>query len=165
MDKLRTLLPLTIKSLRGEMKKSRFKIWLRAVLFVLFGSLFTFYFFRDIPKGYFSWGWVAIVFLLFAPVGLLMSRIIPMQVDEKSGAVTLSLDRIYLILIWVLVIAKLIASRIAALTTISDVIMCAILGIMFGRLGRIGLRVRSLRVQYRLTINNKKAPFRVRGAP
>jgi hypothetical protein len=61
--------------------------------------------------------------------------------------VTLSLDRTYLVLIWVLVIAKLIASHIPSLITISDVIMCSILGIMFGRLGGIGLRVRGLKHQ------------------
>ena len=55
MDKIFTLL----KSLRGEMKKSRFKIWLRAFLFLQFSLLFSFYFFRDIGRGYFSWEWVA----------------------------------------------------------------------------------------------------------
>ncbi len=137
-----------IQSFRGEMKKSRFKIWLRAGLFVIFGSLFTFYFFRDIGDGYFTWGWAALLFVLFIPVGFLLSRIVPMQADLEARAVTLSLDKFYLVLIWVLVIAKLIASRVPWLVTISDVIMCAILGIMFGRLGGIGLRVRQLKTQH-----------------
>lgn len=132
------------------MKKSRFKIWLRALLFVLFGSLFTFYFIRDIGNRYFTCGWMAILFLLFIPIGFWISRIVPMQVDEEARAVTLSLDRIYLILVWVLVILKLITSRITALITISDILMCAILGIMFGRLGGIGTRVRGLKRQYGL---------------
>jgi predicted Na+-dependent transporter len=138
----------SIQSFRGEMKKSRFKIWLRAGLFVIFGSLFTFYFFRDIGDGYFTWGWAALLFVLFIPVGFLLSRIVPMQADLEARAVTLSLDKFYLVLIWVLVIAKLIASRVPWLVTISDVIMCAILGIMFGRLGGIGLRVRQLKTQH-----------------
>ena len=33
-----------LKSLRGEMKKSRFKIWLRAFLFVQFSAIFCLYF-------------------------------------------------------------------------------------------------------------------------
>src|SRR5512138_1213067 len=99
-----------LQLVRRDMKKSRFKIWLRALLFVLFGSLFTFYFLRDIGNGYFTWGWMIILFLLFIPIGFLMSRIVPMRVDEEARAVTLSLDRIYLILIWVLVIVKLITS-------------------------------------------------------
>jgi predicted permease len=139
-----------VKSFRREMKKSRFKIWLRALLFVLFGSLFAFYFFRDIGNSHFTWGWTAALFTLFVPIGFLMSRLVPMRVDEEARAVTLSLDRIYLILIWVLVIVKLITSRITALVTISDIIMCAILGIMFGRLGGIGTRVRGLKRQYGL---------------
>lgn len=138
----------SIKSLRGEMKKSRFKIWLRAGLFIIFGALFTFYFFRDTANGYFTWAWTALLFVVFVPVGFLLGRIVPMQVDMASKAVILSLDRFYLVLIWVLVIAKLIVSHIPSLVTISDVIMCAILGIMFGRLGGIGLRVRQLKIEH-----------------
>ena len=138
----------SIKSFRGEMKKSRFKIWLRAGLFFIFGTLFMFYFVRDIHNGYFNWGWTALLFVLFIPVGFLLSRVVPMKADVEVRAVTLSLDKFYLVLIWVLVIAKLIASRIPSLVTISDVIMCAILGIMFGRLGGIGVRVRQLKRQH-----------------
>ena len=138
----------SIKSFRGEMKKSRFKIWLRAGLFIIFGTLFTFYFFRDTSNGYFNWVWTALLFALFIPVGFWMSRIVPMQADDSVKAVTLSFDRTYFILIWVLVIAKWIASRIPVLITASDVIMCVILGIMFGRLGGIGLRVRQLKMQH-----------------
>lgn len=143
-------IPSKVKSFRREMKKSRFKIWLRALLFVLFGSLFTFYLLRDIGNGYFTWGWTTILFMLFIPIGFWMSRLVPMRVGEEARAVTLSLDHIYLILIWVLVIVKLITSQITALITISDIIMCAILGIMFGRLGGIGTRVGELKIRYGL---------------
>lgn len=139
-----------LKSLRGEMKKSRFKIWLRAALFIQFGGLFSFYLSRDIHQGYFTWSWAALVFISFVPLGFLMSHIVPMQVDMESRAVTLSLDRIYLILIWVLVIAKGIAGHIPSLLVISDVLMCIILGVMFGRLGGIGTRVRQLKLRYGL---------------
>ena len=139
-----------LTSLRVEMKKSRFKIWLRAVLFVQFGVLFTFYFDRDITNGYFSWIWAVMLFMLFIPAGFWMSRLVPMQVDYQSKAVTLSLDRVYLILIWVLVITKLIAGQIPRLVPVSDGIMCAILGIMCGRLGGIGLRVHHLKMEHGL---------------
>jgi hypothetical protein len=151
MDNLQISLPASLKAFRHEMKKSRFKIWLRAVLFFLFGSLFMFYFIRDIADQHFTWGWVSILFVAFIPVGFLLSRIVPMQVDTDAKAVTLSLDRTYLVLIWVLVIAKLIASHIPVLIPLSDVIMCAILGIMFGRLGGIGLRVRGLKSMHGFT--------------
>jgi hypothetical protein len=144
MDKLFTFL----KSFRGEMKKSRFKIWLRAFLFLQFSAMFSLYFFRDIENEYFSWEWVALLFTLFIPVGFLMSLIVPMKADLELRAVTLSLDRIYLFLIWLLVIAKLIIGRIPPFTPEADFIMCAIMGIMFGRLGGIGLRVRHLKVQH-----------------
>jgi hypothetical protein len=140
-------MPYWIKSIRSEMKKSRFKIWLRAFLLVLFGSLFAFYFVRDIAGGYFNWTWVVTLFVLFIPIGFWMSRIVPMQPDRASKTVTLSLDRTYLILIWILVIAKLVASHTSRLIPLSDVIMCAILGIMFGRLGGIGLRVRHIKTE------------------
>jgi hypothetical protein len=50
--------------------------------------------------------------------------------------------------IWLLVISKLIIGRIPPFTPEADFIMCAIIGIMFGRLGGIGLRVRHLKVQH-----------------
>lgn len=134
--------------LRGEMKKSRFKIWLRAFLFIQFSAMFSFYFFRDIGNGYFNWERVALLFTLFIPVGFLMSLIVPMRADLELRAVTLSLDRVYLFVIWLLVIAKLIIERIPPFIPEADFIMCAILGIMFGRLGGIGLRVRQLKVQH-----------------
>jgi len=139
-----------IKPLRGEMKKSRFKIWLRAFLFIQFSAMFSFYFFRDIGNGYFSWERVALLFTLFIPVGFLMSLIVPMKADLELRAVTLSLDRVYLFVIWLLVIAKLIIGRIPPFIPEADFIMCSILGIMFGRLGGIGLRVRQLKVQHGL---------------
>ncbi|MBI5296130.1 MAG: hypothetical protein HY869_11700 [Chloroflexi bacterium] len=137
-----------LHSLRGEMKKSRFKIWLRAFLFVQFCLLFSVYFFRDVGHGYFKWEWVGLVSAAFIPIGFLLSFIVPMKADAELGAVTFSLDRFYLFLIWFLVAAKLIIGRIPPFTPEADFIMAAIMGIMFGRLGGIGLRVRRLKLQY-----------------
>lgn len=141
---------LLLRSLRGEMKKSRFKIWLRAFLFVQFSAIFMYYFFRDIANGIFSWGNVWMTIALFVPVGFLMSRIVPMRADLEARAVILSLDRVYLVMIWVLVIAKLIMAYVSSLVFVADIIMCAILGIMSGRLGGIGMRVRQLKIRYGL---------------
>jgi hypothetical protein len=137
-----------LKSMRGELKKSRLKIWLRAFLFIQFSAMFSFYFFRDIGNGYFYWNWVALLFTLFIPAGFLMSLIVPMKADLELHAVTLSLDRVYLFLIWLLVTAKIIIGRIPSFAPEADFIMCAIMGIMFGRLGGIGLRVRHLKIQH-----------------
>lgn len=147
MDKLLSLLTY-LKSFRSELKKSRYKIWLRAFLFVQFSAMFCIYFVRDIGNGYFSWTGVLEVFACFVPVGFLLSLIVPMKADVELGAVTLSLDRIYLFLIWFLVVAKLIIGRVPSFAPEADFIMSAIMGIMFGRLGGIGLRVRQLKVQY-----------------
>jgi len=138
----------SMKSLRGELKKSRFKIWLRAFLLVQFSIIFFIYFFRDIGNGYYSWQSVAFVIAAFIPVGFLLSLIVPMKADLELRAVTFSLDRIYLFLIWLLVIAKLIIGRIPYFTPEADFIMSAIIGIMFGRLSGIGLRVRQLKIQH-----------------
>ncbi len=131
---------------RGEMKKSHFKIWLRAFLFVQFSAIFGVYFWRDISAGYFRWEWAALIYLACLPVGFLMSRIVPMRADIEARAVLLSLDRVYLVLIWVLVIAKLIAGQFPAWVFLADICMAVILGIMSGRLGGIGLRVRRLKI-------------------
>ena len=137
-----------LQTFRGQMKTSRYKIWLRAFLLIQFSVLFGFYFIRDIANGYITWTWIVITIILFVPVGLLLSRIVPMQPDHEKRAITLSIDKVYLVLIWVLVIAKLAAGHIPELTVVADVIMCAILGIMSGRIGGIGLRVRALKHEH-----------------
>ena len=142
----KTSLPDMFRTLRGEMKKSRFKIWLRAFLLILFSAIFGVYFIRDIAAGYFRWEWGLLVYLLCLPLGFMMSRIVPMRVNLESRAVLLSLDRIYLVLIWILVIAKLITGLIPDLVYIADICMAVILGLMSGRLGGIGIRVRRLKI-------------------
>ena len=137
-----------LKSMRGELKKSRFKIWLRAFLLVQFSAMFCVYFFHDIASGYYTWKSVALVIIAFIPVGFSLSLLVPMQADLELRAVTFKLDRIYLFLIWFLAIAKLIIGRIPAFTPEADFIMSAIIGIMFGRLGGIGIRVRQLKLQH-----------------
>ncbi len=137
-----------VKSMRGELKKSRFKIWLRAFLLVQFAAIFCVYFFRDIDNGYTSWRNVALVIAAFIPVGFVLSLLVPMKADMELRAVTFKLDRIYLFLIWFLVIAKLIIGRTPAFTPEADFIMSAIIGIMFGRLSGIGIRVRQLKLQH-----------------
>jgi hypothetical protein len=139
-----------VQSLRKGMKRSRFKIWLRAALFVQFCGIFGFYLFRDIANGHFSWEWAFFIFGVFVPVGFLLSRIVPMQVSRDDRVVNLSIDRVYLILIWILVIAKLVTGHIPSLLVVSDVIMCGILGMMSGRLGGIGVRVHRLKIQNEL---------------
>jgi hypothetical protein len=128
------------------MKKSRFKIWLRAFLFIQFSAIFGVYFFRDISAGHFRWDWVILIYLLCLPLGFLMSRIVPMRADVESRAVMMSLDRVYLVLVWILVIVKLITGRIPSLVFVADSCMAVILGIMSGRLGGIGIRVRRLKI-------------------
>ena len=139
-----------LQSKRGEMKKSPFKIWLRAFLLVQFSVFFSLYFIRDIAGGYFSWLKVFITILLFIPIGFLMSKLVPMRADAGENAVILSIDKIYLALIWILVIAKLLASHAFDAIIIADVIMCIIIGIMGGRLGGIGIRVRKLKSKHGL---------------
>jgi hypothetical protein len=137
-----------LNSIRPELKKSRFKIWLRTFLLIQFSGIFIYFLYRDISNGYFYWRWVIPTLLLFVPIGFLMSHIVPMQTDKDSRSVTLSLDRIYLILIWLLVIVKVITGQIPSLIFIADVIMCAIIGIMSGRLSGICLRVNHLKIQH-----------------
>lgn len=139
--------------MRGETKKSRFKIWLRAFLFVQFSAIFIVYFYRDISAGHFRWEWAMLIFLLCLPLGFLMSRLVPMRVDTQSRAVLMSLDRIYLVLIWLLVIAKLITGQIPSLVYVADICMAVILGVMSGRLSGICTRVRKMKLSAGLLVN------------
>ena len=135
-----------IHSLRSQMKYSRAKIWVRTGLLTIFSILFGTYLVRDISAGIFHWQWGAAVLALCFPIGMWMSRLVPMQA-QSAELVTLSFDRIYFILIWLLVIAKFILGHIPGMNLAADIIMCSILGIMSGRLGGIGLRVRALKKQ------------------
>ena len=149
INKIKSLLAL-LQSKRGEMKKSPFKIWLRAFLVVQFSVLFSILLSHDIADGHFTWGWVALTTLFFIPIGFWMSRLVPMRANLEVQAITLSIDKIYLVLIWVLVITKVLCSYVFGLAVVADVIMCTIIGIMGGRLGGIGLRVRKLKIENNL---------------
>jgi hypothetical protein len=78
-------------------------------------------------------------------IGFWLSKLVPMQGHPASRHVTFSFDLIYFALILVLVIAKVITSRVPGMVIWTDIIMCAILGLMIGRLSGICLRVRHLK--------------------
>ena len=77
-----------------------------------------------------------------------MRDLVPMQVHLTSKHITMSFDKIYFAVILTLVIGKLVAGRFFGLTVLADVIICAILGLMTGRLGGIGVRVRGLKREH-----------------
>jgi undecaprenyl pyrophosphate phosphatase UppP len=100
-----------LQSLREKMKQSRAKIWIRTGLLTIFSVIFGMYLVRDVSSGVFRWEWGLAVFVLCFPLGMWMSRLVPMQA-QSAEIVTLSFDRIYFLLIWLLVIAKFILGRI-----------------------------------------------------
>ena len=126
-------------------KQSRAKIWIRTGLLSIFGTLFTFQLYESINLGYFHWSWALAVFAFFLPVGFAMRRLVPMQVHLEHRAITLTLDKVYFITIWALVIAKFVAYYAFNAYIISDILMCTILGLMAGRLSGICLRVSHLK--------------------
>ncbi len=132
------------------MKRSRAKIWIRTGILALFGALFGLALYRDMTSGVFSWWWAVAVFVPSLGAGFWMSRLVPMQVHLASRQITFSFDRIYFVLILLLVIAKAVSGRLPGLEIWADVIMCLILGLMIGRLSGICLRVRGLKRQHNL---------------
>lgn len=140
-----------VKAIRLEMKKSPYKILLRVFLLLQFSAIFSFYFFRDISNGHFTWTMVAEYILIFLPIGYLMSFIVPMRPNPELNAVTFSLDKVYLFLIWLLVVTKLLASYYYHTDAVADLIMAMIIGIMVGRLTGIILRVRKLNAEHSFT--------------
>ena len=137
-----------IKAIRMEMKKSPYKILLRVFLLVQFSAIFTYYFIHDINDGYFTWNQVTLYILIFLPIGFLMSFIVPMRPNAELNAVTFSLDKVYLFLIWLLVIMKLLASYYYHTESVADLLMAIIIGLMGGRLVGIILRVRKLNLKH-----------------
>lgn len=140
-----------IQAIRIEMKKSPYKILLRVFLLLQFSAIFMVYFVHDIGNGYFTWAMVLKYILIALPVGFLMSFIVPMRPNHKLNAVTFSLDKVYLFLIWLLVIAKLLASYYYYTHSVADLIMATIIGLMGGRLAGIILRVRKLNLKHNFT--------------
>ena len=140
-----------VEAIRLEMKKSPYKILLRVFLLLQFSAIFTFYFIHDVSSGYFTWNQVAEYIIIFIPIGFLMSFIVPMRPSQELEAVTFSLDRVYLFLIWLLVIMKLLASYYYHTYSVADLLMAVIIGLMSGRLVGIILRVRKLNFQHSFT--------------
>jgi len=128
------------------MKESRGKIWTRTALLAIFGALFGVSLYKDLLDGIFNWQLGAIALLPCLAIGFWMSRLVPMHIHPEQKIITFSLDKIYFVLIWVLVIAKLLTGRLLGLLVWSDVLMVVILGLMSGRLSGICLRVRSLKI-------------------
>ena len=140
-----------IKAIRIEMKKSPYKILLRVFLLLQFSAIFTLYFIHDIDKGYFTWALVLKYVLIMLPIGFLLSFIVPMRPNHELNAVTFSLDKFYLALIWLLVIGKLLASYYYHTYSLADMVMAIIIGLMGGRLAGIILRVRNLNLKHNFT--------------
>jgi len=126
-------------------KRSRAKIWMRTGIFLFFAVLFSLMLYEDIRQGFFPWWAGIIIFIPSVIFGFWMSRFVPMQVHEQHKHITFSFDRIYFALIWTLVIVKALAGHFPGWNLLADILMVAILGIMSGRLGGIGLRVRGLK--------------------
>lgn len=130
------------------MKQSRAKIWIRAVIFFIFFTLFGLALYKDIKIGYFSVLWALVTFVPCLGIGFWMSGLVPMQVHRESQVITFSFDRIYFALILLLVVLKGVAGKVFAVIILADLIMCVILGLMFGRLSGICLRVRKLKSSF-----------------
>jgi hypothetical protein len=130
----------------GPVKHSRAKIWIRTGLLTIFSIVFGIPLFRDIHSGLFYGALALGIFLAAILIGYQMRGLVPMRVVEP-GAVALSLDKVYFVLIWILVIVKFVSANVFKMTFLPDVLMCSILGIMSGRLSGICLRVRDLKIQ------------------
>ena len=76
--------------------------------------------------------------------GYWLSRFVPMTVHSEHKVVTLSFDGIYFSLIIVLIIAKILAGK-TNWDMVADTIMVFILGMMVGRIGGIGVKVRRIK--------------------
>ena len=137
-------------------QRSRAKIWLRTGILALFGTLFGIAIYGDLISGAFPWYLALLVFVPSLGIGFWMRRWVPMQVHTVSQHITFSFDRTYFVVILLLVIAKLITGRVPGLLIWTDALMCAILGLMSGRLSGICLRVRALKIRHGFLISHGK---------
>ena len=140
--------PESIPQEPAMMKRSRAKLWVRTGIFLFFAILFSFALYEDISQGIFSLWAGVVIFIPAIAFGFWMSRFVPMQVHVHHQHITFSFDRIYFVLILALVIIKIAASKFPGWEVLADAIMVFILGMMVGRIGGIGLRVRGLKEQH-----------------
>jgi hypothetical protein len=138
----------TAEPVPSNRKRSKAKIWLRTGILAIFVTIFGISLYRDIAAGQFMWLIGLGVFLVCLPVGFEMRKIVPMQVHLGSEAITMSFDKIYFALILILVIGKAVTGKLLHQVTWSDVLICAILGLMVGRLSGICLRVHGLKREH-----------------
>lgn len=131
-------------------KQSRAKLWIRTGIVAMFSALFGVTLARDLIAGVFDWTGAGAIFALGLAVGFWMRNLVPMQAHLVSQRVTLSFDRIYFALIVALVLAKAIAGNWLGAFVFADAVMCAILGLMLGRLSGICLRVSELKKWMRI---------------
>jgi hypothetical protein len=127
---------------------SRAKLWIRTGILAVFGVIFGIALYHDISSGRFNWHYGLIAYAVCFPIGFMMRQIVPMKVHLHSQHITMSFDKVYFGIILALVIGKLVAGKFLGLPVIADVIICAILGLMTGRLSGICLRVRDLKTQH-----------------
>jgi len=143
--------PSEMQAAPHTMKRSRAKLWIRTGILAVFGTLFAFLLYRDVASGVFHWSWALMAFLPCLVIGFFMRALVPMQVHPASQHITMSFDRIYFGVIWLLVIFKAFAGRAPGMAVWADLAMCVILGLMIGRLSGICLRVRDLKIQHNFT--------------
>lgn len=129
-------------------KRSRAKIWIRTGILLVFGALFSTVLYRDLISEAFSWQLIPIIILSCLIIGFWMRKFVPMQIHIASSNITFSFDKIYFVIILILVSSKFIAIQIPMLAILTDIVMCIILGLMLGRLSGICLRVRSLKIKH-----------------
>jgi hypothetical protein len=126
-------------------KQSHFKILLRTVIVMIFCTMFGVTLYYDLFHGIFQWYRGAITIILGMVVGSYLSRLVPMQIHEEAGCITLSFDRIYFSIILMLVIAKTITASLLHMKVLTDIIMCIIIGLMVGRLTGTYIRIRRIK--------------------
>ena len=144
-------------------KRSKAKIWLRTGILAIFATIFGISLYRDIAAGNFMWLVGLGVFLVCLPIGFAMRKIVPMQVHLGPQAITMSFDKIYFALILILVIGKAVTGKLLHQVMWSDVLICAILGLMVGRLSGICLRVHGLKQEHGFLASQEEEPRAAEG--
>ena len=129
-------------------KQSSGKIWIRTGLLAIFGTMFGIQIIHNVAEGYFHWSWALLVLAICLPIGFMMRKLVPMQVHLDHKVITLTLDKVYFVTIWVLVIAKFAGYYAFTAYFVSDLLMCIILGLLAGRLSGICLRISRLKAAH-----------------
>ena len=127
------------------MKRSTAKLWIKIIILLVFGTLFSISIYKDVMEGDISYFTLVALFVPSFIIGIWLRKLVPISIYKEFSQLTFSFDKIYFAIILILFIMKKTCEYMQMKHSIADASMVIILGLMLGRI--IGLSYRVARIK------------------